>query len=324
MVRSGGKRGARRTLRGQVTLPRLGKAQLPGCEANSSRVRRFLARTIGSAARGPPTATKGPRCDGASDFDGRVDRNPRHTGRSDSGLAPRLHTMANILLLDTDEIAYLAMQGVLLRGHHRFARVETVKEAWDFVRHNVRVDLVFVELRLKEGEGLDLIERLKADPLLQGVPIVVYTAHASRETVKRSLQLHVQNFLLKPYNDEHIFAVIAKAAANPWYDQHFEEESSFCKLMGYDLGALHRSAENLRAALSEARPVLLQAVEQQKTHPTDEHLIMLATQAEAVGAWGIAECLKQLSADAQAGEWEQFSRGLPALELADRLLFFSS
>lgn len=230
--------------------------------------------------------------------------------------------MANLLLLDPDETAHRALSGILTRGRHRFAIVGTVAAAWDFIRQNVRVDLVFVELKLKEGPGgLAFIERLKADPLLHLVPVVIYTGHGDRDSVKRGLELHVQNFLLKPYHDDVIFSEIAKATANPWYNQHFEEERSFCKMMGYDPETLHKALEALRTALEVARPALQQALELKKTHPTDEHLTLLATQAEAAGAWGIVECLHTLAANAQTNDWNEFAKVLPALEFADRLLF---
>jgi len=47
-----------------------------------------------------------------------------------------------------------------------------------------------------------------------------------------ALDLRVQNFLIKPYNDDAIYAEIAKGTSNPWRARHFEEENSFCKLMG--------------------------------------------------------------------------------------------
>lgn len=230
--------------------------------------------------------------------------------------------MANILLLDSDETALRAMQGILARGHHRFAHVATPNAAWDFVRHNIRVDLVFVELKLTEGDGMAFIERVKADPLLALLPVVIYTAHGSRETVRHGLELHVQNFLLKPYHDDVIFAEIAKATANPWYHQHFEEERSFCKMLGYEPEILHQAIESVRTAILAARPALNQAIELRKIHPTDEDLTLLATQAEAVGAWGVVDILKNLAANAQTSDWPEFTKGLAALDLADRLLFY--
>ena len=103
--------------------------------------------------------------------------------------------MACILLVDESEVARRALKGILARGHHRVAVVGTVLEAWDFLRTHVRVDLVITELRLGQESGLTLVERLKADSFLKLLPVLVYTDHGDRETVRKALELRVQNFL---------------------------------------------------------------------------------------------------------------------------------
>lgn len=229
--------------------------------------------------------------------------------------------MANILLLDSNETARRAMQGILARGSHRFAAVDTSKEAWDFIDRNVGVDLVFVELSLKDGTGLSFVERLKNDGLLKLLPVVVYTAHADREAVKRGLVLRVQNFLVKPYHDDSIFSEIAKATANPWRNRHFEEEKSFCKMMGYEPVMLQKLLDDLRSALELARPSLLKWAEIQGARQAGEELAVLSAQAEAAGAWGVVECVKTLTELAAGDNWTEFVQSTRILELAGRLIF---
>lgn len=116
----------------------------------------------------------------------------------------------------------------------------------------MRVDLIFVELDLKGGSGINFIERMKGDCLLKLLPVVFYTAKGDRETVKRGLELRVQNILIKPYHDDVIFAEIAIATSNPWRSRHFEEEKSFCKMMGYTPEMLGQMLDGLRNALELA------------------------------------------------------------------------
>ena len=85
--------------------------------------------------------------------------------------------MANILLLDSSEVAACAMRGILARGRHRFAVAPGFHEAWHFIREQVKVDLLFTELKLqaKEEDGILFIQRLRNDPFLKLLPVVVYT-----------------------------------------------------------------------------------------------------------------------------------------------------
>ena len=243
------------------------------------------------------------------------------SGHTMPGERARYHAMANILLLDPNETARRAMHGILARGNHRLAAVETAQAAWDFVGRAVRVDLVFVELGLKEGSGLTFIERVKRDSLLKLLPVVVYTEKGDRDTVKRSLELRVQNFLIKPYHDDVIFAEIAKATANPWRNRHFEEEISFCKMMGYTSEALQKMLDTLRSALDLARPSLQRWAGLKAARPAGEELAALSDQAEAAGAWGVVDCLKNLDESAKADNWTEFEQGLETMGFAGKLIF---
>ena len=69
--------------------------------------------------------------------------------------------MANILLVDPGETPRSAMRGLLERGNHRFAAVESEGQAWDFVRENLQIDLVIIELQLQGSMGVDLLQRLR-------------------------------------------------------------------------------------------------------------------------------------------------------------------
>ncbi|MCX6953489.1 MAG: HDOD domain-containing protein [Verrucomicrobia bacterium] len=229
--------------------------------------------------------------------------------------------MANILLVDPNELARLTLRGILERGRHRLAVVATADEAWAFVQRVVKVDVVFSELKVGGGGGLSLVQRLKQDSFRKLLPFVFYTEHGDRDAVKKALELRVQNFLIKPYQDELIYTEIAKATANPWRPRHFEEEKSFCKLMGFEPKDLHRMLEDLRAALLAQRAPLEQSAELKADKAVRAQLTALSEQAEAAGAWGVVEALTNLGELVVAGQWSEFVERLEMLTFADQLIF---
>jgi CheY-like chemotaxis protein/HD-like signal output (HDOD) protein len=229
--------------------------------------------------------------------------------------------MANILLVDPAEIARKAMQGVLARGGHRFAAVASVAEAWDFVQRNVAVDLVFLELKLEQAGGLALVEKLRADVLLKPMPVTVYTGAGDRGSVRRAMELKVQNFLVKPYLDGSILAEISKAVADPWRNHHFEEEKSFCKLMGYAPAELHDALEKLRATLESSAPLILEMANGKNVSAVITRVRELSESAETVGAWGVVEVLALLREKAEQGNWPGFLEVCGQLSFAQKLIF---
>ncbi len=213
------------------------------------------------------------------------------------------------------------MQGILSRGEHHFASVSTAQEAWDFIHQNVKVDLVFTELQLAgPANGLALVQRLKADRLLKLLPIVIYAEHGDRDSVKRSLELHIQGFHIKPYHDDDIFAEIAKTEANPWRSQHFEEEKSFCKMMGYRPDEVHRMLDAVRQAVEGAFAPLQEHGARERSTEITALVKPLVERAEEAGAWGLVECLNGLVDSAQQGTWGELPADLAAVRFACQLI----
>lgn len=213
------------------------------------------------------------------------------------------------------------MQGALARGGHRLATVGTVAEAWDFLRRNVGVDLVFLELKLEGENGLALVENLRASVFLKLMPVVIYTATADRVAVKKAMEIKVQNFLIKPYLDHQILNEVGKVVANPWRNQHFEEEKSFCTMMGYTVDGLRKALDQLKTSLSLAGPVLIDLAKIPKTSEIISKLAELAGAAEAAGAWGVVEMLGSLREIAERGNGERFTEAVASLDFAERLIF---
>jgi CheY-like chemotaxis protein len=212
--------------------------------------------------------------------------------------------MANILLLDDNEIACRAMQGILTRGHHRCIIANDAETAFKQLRELLQFDLVFLELKLTKGDnGMNFLQRLRADTFLKLLPVVVYSSVTQQEIVKKALSLKAQNYLIKPYREEAIYAEIDKAVANPWRSLHFEEEKSFCTLMGLKPSELKKMLHELRVGLHTAIEPLQECAENRDQKRAVECIAPLGERAEAAGAWGIVEYLQSLKEKLELRNW---------------------
>jgi two-component system response regulator len=61
-----------------------------------------------------------------------------------------------------------------------------------------RVDLVLLDLNLPKYDGRQVLERIRADPELTHLPVVILTTSSSQEDVLRSYKLHANAFVTKP------------------------------------------------------------------------------------------------------------------------------
>lgn len=229
--------------------------------------------------------------------------------------------MARILLVDPSETARRSMKGILARAEHRFAAVDCVAQAWDFLRRNPGTDLVFTGLKLEgRGNGLELVRNLRADPILNHVPVVIYTAHGDRASVQGAIALRVQNFLAKPYHDDAIFAEIAKAGATPWRNRFCVEESAFCQQTDLTPVARQQLLAGLHTAIELAREQLRSVAGAADFQAAGEQLVPLRRQAEATGATAVLDALARLYTLGEEGRWKLWPAALEQLDLAALLV----
>jgi CheY-like chemotaxis protein len=121
-----------------------------------------------------------------------------------------------ILLVEDDfEDAGLTMDA-LKHGHVR-CRVSLVRdgeEALEFLhRQHIyarapRPDLILLDLHLPKRSGEEVLEEVRADPILEQIPVVVLTASTIHEEILREQNLHVESYLTKPVDLEHFVTVV--------------------------------------------------------------------------------------------------------------------
>lgn len=228
--------------------------------------------------------------------------------------------MANILLIDPSDLARKAMRGFLARAGHRLACAASVSEARDLLRLHVLVDLVILEVKLEGGTGFDFVEAIRAEPLLAGLPMVFYTANPTRDVVLRALQCKVQNFLLKPYQEEVIYAEIHKALAQPWRDRHFRPEAAFCRESCITPADRRSALDRLAHQLTLDQAVLRQAISAQAAGRIKTRLNDLIDLADEAGAPGITAALTAQLRCLERDDWPALTTAVEQLDFPPRLI----
>lgn len=229
--------------------------------------------------------------------------------------------MANILLLDDSDVAGRAMRGILGRASHRCTIVTSPDDAWRVLREGVVIDLVFVELRVAGDTGMAFLQRVRDDPFWAALPLVVYTSDTEAKQVRKALGLKVQNYLIKPYNDQVIFAEIAKAMVNPWRNLHFEEPKSFCAQMGLTQDALVKMRRQLMVAFDSAVNSFPLWSQERDNTEVFARIDALINDAESAGVWAGVDYLRSLREQAELGNWAVFKSSPEYLDYASRLIF---
>jgi DNA-binding NtrC family response regulator len=115
----------------------------------------------------------------------------------------------NILVIDDEALIRQSLRKVLQDEGFEVAVASSCATAWEaFV--SGRPDVVLLDLVLPDGDGLDLLRRMR-----EGAPetkVVIISAHASIESAVRAMKLGAYDYIRKPFDIEEIVATVRNAA----------------------------------------------------------------------------------------------------------------
>ena len=119
--------------------------------------------------------------------------------------------MRVLIVEDDDDVARLIGDD-LRRASHTVDRVEGVDDAC-YAARQVAYDLLIVDRSLPDGDGLDLVRRLRADGLQ--APVLMLTARRSVADRVAGLEAGADDYLVKPFAPAELRARIAALARRP-------------------------------------------------------------------------------------------------------------
>lgn len=60
-------------------------------------------------------------------------------------------------------------------------------------------DLILMDIMMPEMDGLEVLEKLKGDPLTASIPVIMLTARKSREDMQKARDLGAVEYITKPF-----------------------------------------------------------------------------------------------------------------------------
>ena len=92
--------------------------------------------------------------------------------------------MTIVIADDSRTARFLIRQYLEMAGFYQaeFIEVENGREALQVLKEN-QTDILFTDYKMPEMDGLDLLRRVKASPLLHDLPVVVITSFANQAKI---------------------------------------------------------------------------------------------------------------------------------------------
>ncbi len=86
---------------------------------------------------------------------------------------------------------------------------------WSDPSSSPRPQLILLDLRLPRVDGLEVLDRIKAEPDVRSIPVVVLTTSDADRDVARAYERHANSYLVKPV-DFHQFRKLMEDLGHYW------------------------------------------------------------------------------------------------------------
>lgn len=115
----------------------------------------------------------------------------------------------HILLVEDDDTNRKLVRIVLSGARYRISEAVSVEQALALLQHE-KPDLLLLDIRLGNGNGLDVIRAVRADPAFDQVPVVAITAQAMKDDESRLLAAGFDAYLSKPIDTRQLPQVVER------------------------------------------------------------------------------------------------------------------
>jgi CheY-like chemotaxis protein len=114
-----------------------------------------------------------------------------------------------VLVAEDNDLNFELLSAVLERDGHRVRWARNGPEAVTAVAADPP-DLLILDLHLPELSGLDVLRRVRADPVTREVPVLVLTADAMAGTREEALGEGANDIVTKPFELNSLRSTIAR------------------------------------------------------------------------------------------------------------------
>lgn len=111
--------------------------------------------------------------------------------------------MAFILSVDDSKTIGRVIGGTVeMLGYELLEAMDGLEALSVLADHVEDTVLVLMDVNMPNMDGFTCLERIKADPALQHLPVIMVTTEAERKNIVRAIRAGAANYITKPFTTE--------------------------------------------------------------------------------------------------------------------------
>ncbi len=141
--------------------------------------------------------------------------------------------LQRILIVDDESSLRTALFRILDRQGYQVITATNRKEAEQLSQSDLAIDLALIDLKLPDGDGIELMQTLKT--LHPNIQVIILTGFGTIETAVRATQCGAFHFVPKPFNMEELNSLVSRALAHKSLQQeNLQLRSALSKKYRFD------------------------------------------------------------------------------------------
>ncbi len=117
-----------------------------------------------------------------------------------------------ILAIDDEAHNLKIITGFLQQQNYQVLTAPSAEEGWEILQaQHEAIDCILLDRMMPGMSGIELTEKVKAEPILAPIPIVMQTAAAQKEQVAEGIAAGVYYYLTKPYDAASLVTIVSAA-----------------------------------------------------------------------------------------------------------------
>lgn len=113
-----------------------------------------------------------------------------------------------ILVVDDEPTIVRLMEFILARQGHEMLAAVNGEEALQKIKAH-EPDLVLLDIMMPRIDGYEVARLVRADPEMAHLPIIMLSAKAQEEDIRKGGEVGVNEYITKPFSPEHLVQVVA-------------------------------------------------------------------------------------------------------------------